>query len=99
MIKVESPARPVVPGVATKLLIGLAALSAIAFVILAAFPYRALLGSQEAARQTLEDFQLIYWERRGWLLIHIAASLVALLAGPVQLWLGLHNVSMKVHRK
>lgn len=99
MIEVESPSTANVPGVGTKALIGLVALAAIAFVVLAAFPYLALLGSQEAARQTLQDFQFIYWERRGWLLVHIAGGLVALLSGPVQLWLGLHNVNMNVHRK
>ena len=30
---------------------------------------------------------------------HIAGGLVALLTGPVQLWLGLHNVKMEIHRK
>ena len=39
------------------------------------------------------------WPRRGWLLTHIAGGLIALLTGPVQLWLGLHNVKMDVHRK
>src|SRR5678815_1570917 len=87
------------PGIGTKALIGLAALVAIAFIAIAAFPYRAMLGSEGAARQTLQDFQFAYWPRRGWLLIHIAGGLIALLSGPVQLWLGLHNVKLNVHRK
>jgi hypothetical protein len=87
------------PGAGTKALIGLAALAAIAFIVLAALPYRAMLGSQEAARQTLQDFQFAYWPRRGWLLTHIAGGLIALLSGPVQLWLGLHDVKMHIHRK
>jgi uncharacterized membrane protein len=87
------------PGIGSKALIGLAALAAIAFIVIAALPYRAMLGSQEAARQTLQDFQFQYWPRRGWLLVHIAGGLVALLTGPVQLWLGLHDVKMHVHRK
>jgi hypothetical protein len=95
---VESPSTSV-PGIGAKALIGLAALAAISFIVIAAFPYRAMLGSEGAARQTLEDFQFIYWPRRGWLLIHIAGGLIALLSGPVQLWLGLHNVKMHVHRK
>jgi len=87
------------PGIGSKVLIGLAGLAAIAFIVIAALPYRAMLGSQEAARQTLQDFQFQYWPRRGWLLVHIAGGLVALLTGPVQLWLGLHDVKMHVHRK
>ena len=87
------------PGIGTKALIGLAALVAIVFIMIAAFPYRAMLGSEGTARQTLQDFQFAYWPRRGWLLIHIAGALIALLSGPVQLWLGLHNVKLNIHRK
>jgi len=87
------------PGIGTKAIIGLAALSAITFIVLAAFPYRAMFGSEEVARQTLQDFQFAYWPRRGWLLLHIAGGLIALLFGPLQLWLGLHHVKIGVHRK
>ena len=87
------------PGIGSKALISLAALAAIVFIVVAALPYRAMLGSQDTARQTLQDFQFQYWPRRGWLLIHIAGGLVALLTGPVQLWLGLHDVKMHIHRK
>jgi uncharacterized membrane protein len=97
MVSVESPSSA--PGLGSKALIGLAGLAAIAFVVIAALPYRAMLGSQDTARQTLQDFQFQYWPRRGWLLIHIAGGLVALLTGPVQLWLGLHDVKMHVHRR
>ena len=99
MYSVESPSTSSVPGVGTKALIGLAALAAIAFIAIAAFPYRAMLGSEGAARQTLQDFQFVYWPRRGWLLTHIVGGLIALLSGPVQLWLGLHDVKIHVHRK
>jgi uncharacterized membrane protein len=88
-----------VPGIGTKALVGLAALAAVVFIVLAALPYRAMLGSEESARQALQDFQFSYWPRRGWLLVHIAGGLVALLSGPVQLWLGLHDVKMHIHRK
>jgi hypothetical protein len=97
MISVES--RVDRPGIGSKALITLAALAAIVFVIVAAFPYRAMLGSEDVAKRTLQDFQFTYWPRRGWLLTHIAGGLIALLTGPVQLWLGLHNVKMDVHRK
>ena len=99
MSSVESQSTSRVPGIGTKALIGLAALVAFAFIVIAAFPYRAMLGSEGAARQTLEDFQFAYWPRRGWLLVHIAGGLIALLSGPIQLWLGLHSVKMNVHRK
>src|SRR5262249_54509820 len=86
------------PGIGTKTLIGLAAIAALVFIGLAALPYRAMLGSEESARRALQDFQFAYWPRRGWLLVHIAGGLVALLTGPVQLWLGLHDVKMHIHR-
>jgi hypothetical protein len=87
------------PGIGSKALIVLAALAAIVFIVAAALPYRAMLGSEAAARQTLQDFQFQYWPRRGWLLTHIAGGLIALLSGPVQLWLGLHDVKMHIHRR
>jgi hypothetical protein len=87
------------PGIGTKAVIGLATLTAIAFIVLAAFPYRAMFGSEETARQTLQDFQFAFWPRRGWLLLHIAGGLVALLSGPLQLWLGLHRLKIRIHRK
>jgi len=99
MNSVASPSTSRVPGIGTKTLIGLAALAAIAFIVIAALPYRAMLGSQEAARQALEDFQFQFWPRRGWLLLHIAGGFLALLSGPVQLWLGVHHSKMHVHRK
>jgi len=87
------------PGFGTKALIGLAGLAAVFFIIVAALPYRAMLGSEESARHVLEDFQFNYWPRRGWLLVHITGGLIALLSGPVQLWLGLHEVKLHIHRK
>src|SRR5262245_2682716 len=98
MISVESRGTSA-PGIGSKSLIVLAALAAIVFIVVAAFPYRAMFGTEEAAKRTLQDFQFSYWPRRGWLLTHIAGGLIALLTGPVQLWLGLHNVKMEVHRK
>ena len=99
MITTSGTSTSAAPGIGSKALIALAAIGALLFVAVAALPYRAMLGSEEAARQTLQDFQFQYWPRRGWLLIHIAGGLVALLTGPVQLWLGLHDVKMEVHRK
>ena len=99
MKSVEVPSIVNPPRIGTKAMIGLGALMAITFVVIAVLPYRAMFGSEEAAHETLQGFQFAYWPRRGWLLIHIAGGLVALLSGPVQLWLGLHKVKMNVHRK
>ena len=40
----------------------------------------------------------IYEQRRGWLFAHIIIGTVALLAGPVQLWLGLNRRNGNIHR-
>ena len=40
----------------------------------------------------------IYWARREWLYVHIVAGILALLLGPVQLWLGLNRRAMILHR-
>jgi len=99
MVSVHNTPSTSTPGLGSKALIGLAGLAAVFFIIVAALPYRAMLGSEASARQTLQDFQFTYWPRRGWLLVHIAGGLVALLSGPVQLWLGLHDVKMHIHRR
>ena len=98
MISVESRGTGA-PGIGSKALIALAAIAAIFFIVVAALPYRALLGPADSAKQALQDFQFAYYPKRAWLLTHIAGGLVALLTGPVQLWLGLHNVKMELHRK
>ena len=54
------------------------ALVAIGFFLTTALPYL-LLDQQAMAR---------YGARRWWVLIHVGAGAVALLIGPVQLWLG-----------
>ena len=99
MVTIERPTTSGAPGIGSKTLIALAAIAAVLFVVVAALPYRAMLGSEDVAKRTLQDLQFSYWPRRGWLLTHIAGGLIALLSGPVQLWLGLHNVKMNVHRK
>jgi uncharacterized membrane protein len=99
MITVEGSRRAEAPGVGSKTLIGLAAVVAVMFIVIAALPYRAFLGSEDAAKRAVQDFQFAYYPKRVWLLAHIAGGMVALLSGPVQLWLGLHNVKMELHRK
>ncbi len=40
----------------------------------------------------------IYWARHDWLYVHIIAGMVALLSGPLQLWLGLNRKALQLHR-
>ena len=70
-------------------LISLAALAAVTFFALAAVPY--LLSSTYNANQ--------YAGRRGPLLVHIAFGTVALFTGPIQLWLGIADRRMQLHRQ
>ena len=69
--------------------LSVAALLAIGFVVEVAFPYLRL--DPEALAR--------YSPRRWWLLAHITAGTIALLIGPVQLWLGLSRRAMRVHRR
>jgi hypothetical protein len=69
--------------------LALAGAAAILFVALAALPYylSASYGPPE------------YAPRRGWLMLHISGGIVAILTGPVQLWLGLGDRGMTWHRR
>jgi hypothetical protein len=40
----------------------------------------------------------IYWPRHQWLLAHIIAGMVALVAGPAQMWLGINRRAAIIHR-
>ena len=66
-----------------------AGVAAVVFVAVAAVPYylSASYGPPE------------YAPRRGWLLLHITGGMVAILTGPVQLWLGLADRSVAWHRR
>jgi hypothetical protein len=70
-------------------LLSLAALIAVVFVGAAAVPY--FVSSSYGPPE--------YAPRRGWLLLHIAGGMIALLTGPLQLWLGLADRGMAWHRK
>jgi len=70
-------------------LISLAGLAALVFFVLAAVPY--LMSSAYNASQ--------YAGRRGPLLVHIAFGTVALFTGPIQLWLGIADRRMQLHRQ
>lgn len=58
------------------------------FIVVAALPY---------FRLDPDNFRT-YWPRRWWLLAHIATGIVALMTGPVQLWLGLTDRRPALHR-
>src|SRR5262245_29972954 len=80
-------ARPAA-GWPSRALIVLAALLAIAFIAAFALPY--LMFRPEAFAR--------YLSRREWLLVHVASGAVALLVGPVQLWLGISRRAVHAHR-
>jgi hypothetical protein len=69
--------------------LSITSLIAIAFFALAALPY--LLSPAHNAEA--------YAGRRGWLLVHIVGGTIALLSGPVQLWLGIADRRIDFHRK
>ena len=74
--------------VAGAILLGLAAVLALGFLAMFALPY-----------STLDETTFgRFWPKRGWLLTHIAGGMVALLVGPVQIWLGLTRRKMALHR-
>jgi hypothetical protein len=80
--------RPV-GGWGTLVTISLTALAGLGFFISVALPYL-FLDPAVLAR---------YEPRRAWLLIHVAAGGVAVLTGPVQLWLGISDRAVQVHRR
>jgi hypothetical protein len=83
----QAIARPSTRGITA--VMSIAALSALTFFFVAAVPY--FLSSEHGG--------FTYANRRGWLLMHIAGGAVALLTGPVQLWLGLADRGMGWHRR
>jgi uncharacterized membrane protein len=80
--------RPLFTAPWSAVVLALALLAAIGFVGSFALPYLTL-DQQALAR---------YWPRRWWLLLHIAGGAVALLCGPVQLWLGVTGRTSAAHR-
>src|SRR5438093_1004084 len=73
----------------TGVVLSLAALGALVFVGGFAVPY--FLSSSYGPPE--------YAPRRGWLLLHIVGGMVALLSGPIQLWLGLSDRALGWHRR
>jgi hypothetical protein len=70
-------------------LLSLVFLAGAFFVVYAAIPYFALNEAQFDR----------YWPRRWWLLAHISTGIVALLSGPIQLWLGISDQRPAIHRR
>ena len=73
----------------TIVLLSAGSLMAIAFFAFAALPY--FVSSSYNATE--------YAGRRGWLLVHIFGGTIALLTGPIQLWLGIADRRIDFHRK
>jgi uncharacterized membrane protein len=73
----------------TRASLGAALAGGLVFWFVAALPY--LLLNQAKLGQ--------YATRRGWILLHIASGTIALLSGPVQLWLGLSDRRLDLHRR
>jgi uncharacterized membrane protein YozB (DUF420 family) len=98
-VGILEPAAAGRPGRGAKAALGLAMIGAVGFVILAALPYFTFLYS-DAPNQFVDELRFgLYFPRRGWLLFHIAGGMLAVLAGPVQIWLGLSDRRMELHRK
>jgi hypothetical protein len=70
-------------------LLSLTAVAAVVFVAGVAMPY--FLSSSYGPPE--------YAPRRSWLLLHIVGGMIALLTGPVQLWLGLADRGRAWHRR
>jgi uncharacterized membrane protein len=83
--------QPAVPRPHRGLLIVLCLVAAVGLIFVAgvALPYFLLDQAQFRS----------YWPRRWWLLLHISTGIVALLTGPVQLWLGITDRLPELHRK
>ena len=71
------------------MILGCAVLLAVAFLGKATLPY--LLQDPSALAR--------YASRRLWILVHVVAATVALLTGPVQLWLGARGRTTRGHRR
>jgi hypothetical protein len=71
----------------------------------AALSVVALIGLLFVVREALPYFKLTeaqfgrYLPHRSWLLLHVTAGVIALLSGPVQLWLGLTARNIQAHRR
>src|SRR4051794_23100564 len=83
----DAPApRPSIVG--STVLLGLAMLMALTFFAIAAVPYL-----------TDPGYNAVAFASRRWILLtHIGGGTLAIFAGPIQIWLGLAERNMKLHR-
>jgi hypothetical protein len=87
------------PGRGARAILVLALVGAVLFVLLAALPYFTFLFI-DAPNPFVNDINYkLYFPKRGCLLLHIVGGMLAVLAGPVQLWLGLSDRRMELHRR
>ena len=85
----DAPRPAIAPRRGTAVALALTAVVAIIFFSVAGVPY--FLSSTYGPPE--------YAPRRAWLLLHIAGGAVALLTGPLQLWLGLADRGIVWHRR
>jgi hypothetical protein len=70
-------------------ILSVAVMAALVFIGVAAIPYFLRMDEVQFKQ---------YWPMRGWLLTHITMGMVAILTGPVQLWLGLSDRFPALHK-
>ncbi len=87
-VALDAPATPRRPSTARTVSLGAVFVAAVAFWVVIAVPYLTFN----------EEFSGRYDLRRGWVLAHVALGTVALLTGPIQLWLGFACRRMALHR-
>jgi uncharacterized membrane protein YozB (DUF420 family) len=73
-----------------RLLLGLTSILVLRFLAKYAVPYLAL---------SPEYYGEAFWSRRYVLLAHLGGGAIAIVVGPIQLWLGEHRLHMPWHRK
>ncbi len=87
-VALEAPGTSRGPSRARTIGLGAVFVSALVFWVLIAVPYLTFN----------EEFLGRYDLRRGWVVAHVAFGTVALLTGPIQLWLGFARRRMALHR-
>lgn len=95
--QVPPPGRGVTVGVIPKLVVtGAVVALAVGFVIRYVFRY--YLNYNESAFTDPVRGAPNFWAMRGWLLMHMSGSMVALLSGPWQFWTGFRKRYARLHR-
>lgn len=79
-------------------LLGSLAILAVAASFVLRYVFRYYLNYDQAAFTDPVRGAANYWVMRGWLLMHMTAGMVALLAGPWQFWTGFRTRYVRLHR-